>query len=209
MRIEELTDQNILFLQFEGKNQLFELPITLIQSAKGGLLIEPIEYMGRVITFEDNEMACRYNLICTIPNDKPLIWTNVSVSDVIIKKKKYVLIKVSGEGAIHNRRSTYRLPLELLGELQGYGKVLINDISYNGVSFYLNETKLCNIDQAISLSFKIDDESYVIQGRIVRQSSDKDNQRNLYGCRINPSINIDRLIQEEQMKHIRGRKKKR
>lgn len=208
MKIEELTEDNILFLQFEGKNQILELPLTLVRSSKNGIITDPVEFSGKIITFNNNEMACKYNLICALPNSKPVIWTDILIEDINIKRKKYLLIRVSGEGALHNRRSTYRLPLDCLGDLQNYGKVIIHDISYNGISFYLSDDRKCNIDQAINLSFIMDDEKYVIQGRIVRETYDSERRRNLYGCRINPSVSIDQFIQEQQRNRIRGKRKR-
>ena len=45
------------------------------------------------------------------------------VKDIMLKEKKYVGIRVSGEGLIHNRRSTYRLPLDINGSLRNFGKI--------------------------------------------------------------------------------------
>lgn len=125
----------------------------------------------------------------------------------MLKEKKYVGIRVSGEGLIHNRRSTYRLPLDINGSLRNFGKIIVHDISYNGISFYLPNDKLCSTGQDIVLMFKMYDIEYIVKGKIVRITQDPENRRVLYGCSTIPSPSIDNLIQEEQRNRIRKRRR--
>lgn len=199
MKINEINSSQSLALEIIMKNNTISIPLTLIQTADVGILVQSILMDGRRVGFDANEEV-KYNVICSISDKKPYIWKGVLPRNMLIKNNPCVLIKMFGDGVPFNRRGAFRLPLDIKSKLKGGDPVILHDLSCTGMSFYLPKDHIQNIGTSVSISFDFQYEQYTITGTIVRQVNDDENNRILYGCEVKPSPVIDNLISEMQRK---------
>lgn len=205
MKIEDIKEESSLFLRFEDNEAALEIPIKVYQKRRNGLLAYPVKYEGMTISF-DKLGTSRVHLLMEQEGDKPLIWKCVKVGYINVNKEIYVAIVSDDLATSFNRRKTFRLDMDVMGTAAGLGKVLIHDISNSGISFYLNNDKICEIGQEVKLTFSSKYAEYVVNGEIVRIAEDPENKRIQYGCKVKPSATIDSFISEEQRDRIRGRR---
>lgn len=202
METLSITKDNDISIQIVSKEKTIELPVSIIKVSRHGLLANLIFYNQKAVSFDNNDNI-KYNLICSVDNEgKPYIWKNISVSNTKINNKQYILLKTYGKGTPYNRRAAYRLPLDIKCKLLGVGDAILHDISNCGVSFYLPKDNIFS-NKEIALNFENRYEQYAIKAQVVRKEEDSNNNRILYGCKMNPSPMIDNLLTEEQRYRIK------
>lgn len=200
MKLNELDKESSVLLEFDvGKEKLY-LDTKIAQVAKGGLVLYPIMYEGKAISFKNNHNAV--NLVVNRDDKKPLIWKNVAVGNAVVNGKTYVLVRSLSDGAEYNRRRTYRLHLDIKGNILGIGEVIVHDISNSGIAFYLDKGKKCDIGQAVSVGFSARNKNYAVNATVARIVEEEN--RCLYGCTMMSSPVIETFISEEQRFRIRG-----
>lgn len=202
MNITDINGYHKLSLQIITEKGFLEIPISLVQATKQGILIKPVLIDQKIISFNNTNISIKYNIVCTRDNDKPCIWRGVIPLNTQIKGNSYVLIKIPHDGTAYNRRNAYRLPLDIQCRLSGTEYAILHDLSCNGMSFYLNAENTKEIGSKVYVSFDFQYQTYTIAGTIVRQVADETGNRVLYGCKIKPSPVVDTLINEMQRAHI-------
>lgn len=200
MKLNELSTESSVQLEFKvGKEKLY-LDANIAQVARSGLVLYPVMYEGKAVSFKNNQNAV--NLVLNQNEGKPLIWKNVAVSNAAMNGKQYVLVRSLDEGQEYNRRRTYRLPLDIKGSILGIGDVIVHDISNTGIAFYLDKGKKCDIGQTVSIGFSARNKNYVVSATIARIVEEE--KRCLYGCTMMSNPVIDGFINEEQRFRIKG-----
>lgn len=200
MKLNELSAESAIQLEFKvGKEKLY-LDANIAQVARSGLVLYPVMYEGKAVSFKNNQNAV--NLVLNQNEGKPLIWKNVAVSNAAMNGKQYVLVRSLDEGQEYNRRRTYRLPLDIKGSILGIGDVIVHDISNSGIAFYLEKGKKCDIGQTVSIGFSARNKNYVVSATIARIVEEEN--RYLYGCTMMSNPVIDTFINEEQRFRIKG-----
>ncbi len=200
MKLNELSAESAIQLEFKvGKEKLY-LDANIAQVARSGLVLYPVMYEGKAVSYKNNQNAV--NLVLKQNEGKPLIWKNVAVSNAAMNGKQYVLVRSLDEGQEYNRRRTYRLPLDIKGSVLGIGDVIIHDISNTGIAFYLDKGKKCDIGQTVSIGFSARNKNYVVSATIARIVEEE--KRCLYGCTMMSNPVIDGFINEEQRFRIKG-----
>ena len=200
MKLNELSAESAIQLEFKvGKEKLY-LDANIAQVARSGLVLYPVMYEGKAVSFKNNQNAV--NLVLNQNEGKPLIWKNVAVSNAAMNGKQYVLVRSLDEGQEYNRRRTYRLPLDIKGSILGIGDVIVHDISNSGIAFYLEKGKKCDIGQTVSIGFSARNKNYVVSVTIARIVEEEN--RYLYGCTMMSNPVIDTFINEEQRFRIKG-----
>lgn len=200
MKLNELSTESSVQLEFKvGKEKLY-LDANIAQVARNGLVLYPVMYEGKAVSFKNNQNAV--NLVLNQNEGKPLIWKNVAVSNASMNGKQYVLVRSLDEGQEYNRRRTYRLPLDIKGSILGIGDVIIHDISNTGIAFYLDKGKKCDIGQTVSIGFSVRNKNYIVSATITRIVEEE--KRYLYGCTMMSNPVIEGFINEEQRFRIKG-----
>ena len=200
MKLNELSTESSVQLEFKvGKEKLY-LDANIAQIARSGLVLYPVMYEGKAVSYKNNQNAV--NLVLKQNEGKPLIWKNVAVSNAAMNGKQYVLVRSLDEGQEYNRRRTYRLPLDIKGSILGIGDVIVHDISNSGIAFYLEKGKKCDIGQTVSIGFSARNKNYVVSATIARIVEEEN--RYLYGCTMMSNPVIDTFINEEQRFRIKG-----
>ena len=201
MKISQLTNDSNLQLEFEAGHEKLYLDVQIAQVSKGGLVLYPVIIEGKALSFKNNTNVI--NLICLHKEGKPLLWKNVTVSNAVINGRNYVLVRSIGDAVEYNRRNNYRLPLDIRGNIVGYGDIIIHDISNNGIAFLIDkDAKRFNVGQEVALNFSARNVNYTLKAnvaRIVEQET-----RVLYGCSMMSTPVIDQFICEEQRIRIKG-----
>ena len=202
METLSITKDNDISIQIVSKEKTIELPVSIIKVSRHGILANLIFYNQKAVSFDNNDNI-KYNLICSVDNErKPYIWKNISVSNAKINNKQYILLKTYGKGIPYNRRDAYRLTLDIKCKILGVGDAILHDISNCGVSFYLPKDNIFS-NKEITLNFEHRYEQYAIKAQVVRKKEGSNNNRILYGCKMNPSPMIDSLLTEEQRYRIK------
>lgn len=201
MKLNQLTNDSILQLEFEAGQEKLYLDVQIAQVSKGGLVLYPVIIEGKALSFKNNTNVI--NLICLHKEGKPLLWKNVSVSNAVINGRNFVLVRSIGDGVEYNRRNNYRLPLDIRGNIVGYGDIVIHDISNNGIAFLIDkDAKRFNVGQEVALNFSARNVNYTLKANVARIVEQEN--RVLYGCSMMSTPVIDQFISEEQRIRIKG-----
>lgn len=201
MKLNQLTNDSILQLEFEAGQEKLYLDVQIAQVSKGGLVLYPVIIEGKALSFKNNTNVI--NLICLHKEGKPLLWKNVSVSNAVINGRNFVLVRSIGDGVEYNRRNNYRLPLDIRGNIVGYGDIVIHDISNNGIAFLIDkDAKRFNVGQEVALNFSARNVNYTLKANVARIVEQEN--RILYGCSMMSTPIIDQFISEEQRIRIKG-----
>lgn len=207
MRIEEIDENASLLLHIEATGGELEVPLKLYKKVKNGLIVYPIKKDNVIISFESLK-ECKLSLIMEVKDSKPFLWRNIQIENIKSKGEVFTAILVTDDGVSFNRRRAFRLDIDINGNLNGYGKILVHDISSGGISFYLPAGKTCSVGQQIELHFDAKSIGYNISGEVVRLANDAENGRTMYGCRTKNYPAVDAFISEEQRNRVRGNRKK-
>ena len=201
MKLNQLTSDSTLQLEFEAGQEKLYLDVQIAQVAKSGLVLYPVIIEGKALSFKNNDNII--NLVYLQKEGKPLIWKNVSVSNAVINGRNFVLVRSVSDGIDYNRRNNYRLPLDIKGNIAGFGDVIIRDISNNGLAFVISkDAPRCTIGQTVKIGFTARNINYVISVTVARIV--EEDTKVLYGCTMTSTPVIDQFISEEQRIRIKG-----
>ena len=201
MKLNQLANDSTLQLEFEAGQDKLYLDVQIAQVAKSGLVLYPVIIEGKALSFKNNENVI--NLVLLQKEGKPLLWKNVLVSNAVINGRNFVLVRSMADGVEYNRRNNYRLPLDIRGNIAGYGDIIIHDISNNGIAFLIDkDAKRFNVGQEVALNFSARNINYTLKATVAR-IVEKEN-RLLYGCSMTSTPIIDQFICEEQRIRIKG-----
>lgn len=198
MRIEELTPGTPITILASINNQQaqFESRILEVNPKKRIVLAESVFIDDKVVTFRAKALIV--NIVISNENDSPQIFKNVMVQ--LVKHKKeicYNLVTIA-ESKPYNRRESFRCYVGITSSAQiGANRttydIIIKDVSITGFSFVCsNELKLEN-HQIVHTVLKdyleelAEDFSFHLYGIVVR-SYPLDNNRLIYGCRLNSRV---------------------
>ena len=200
MKLNELSPDCELQLELSVGKQKIYLDANIAQVARRGLVLYPVVFDGKVISFKNNKEPV--NLIVRQPEGKPLIWKNVAIDNAVISQKSYVLVRSLEDAQEYNRRRNFRLDLDIRGTILGMGEVVIHDISNSGIGFYLEPGKTCKMGETVHIGFSVRDKNYGVAATVVRIVEGE--RRTLYGCSMMSTPAIDGFINEEQRIRIKG-----
>ena len=201
MKLNELAVDSSLQLEFEAGAEKLYLDVQIAQVSKSGLILYPVIIDGKALSFKNNENVI--NLVYLQREGKPLLWKKVAVSNAVINGRNFVLVRSVLDGVEYNRRNNYRLPLDIKGNIAGYGDVLIRDISNNGLGFVISkDSPRCTIGQTVKINFSARNINYTISVTVARTVEEE--TRVLYGCKMTSTPVIDQFISEEQRIRIKG-----
>lgn len=203
MRLNNLTigeEVELEIVKAEQKSVVFGK--VLNDSIDNVIILEPIIIDDCVLVLDDKEI--RINVIINIENEKPQVFTGVAFGMTVVGGKACVVIKSTKDSITYNRRSSFRLPLDVQGSVYNE-KVIIHDISSSGLSFYTKREKKKRIGSDVKIKFVADYEEIEIVGKIVREVDEGD--RTLHGCIIQNSPKINNYIASEQRKRIKGKRR--
>lgn len=201
MKLNQLSSDSSIQLEFEAGSEKLYLDVQIAQVSKSGLVLHPVIIEGKALSFKNN--ANVINLIYLQKEGKPLLWKNVSVSNAIINGRNFVLVRSVSDSVEYNRRHNYRLPLDIRGNIVGYGDIVIHDISNNGVAFLIDkDVRRLSIGQEVVLNFSARNVNYTMKATVARFVEQE--TRILYGCSMMSTPAIDQFISEEQRIRIKG-----
>lgn len=201
MKLNQLSSDSSIQLEFEAGSEKLYLDVQIAQVSKSGLVLHPVIIEGKALSFKNN--ANVINLIYLQKEGKPLLWKNVAVSNAIINGRNFVLVRSVSDSVEYNRRHNYRLPLDIRGNIVGYGDIVIHDISNNGVAFLIDkDVRRLSIGQEVVLNFSARNVNYTMKATVARFVEQE--TRILYGCSMMSTPAIDQFISEEQRIRIKG-----
>ena len=200
MKLNELSPDCEIQLELSVGKQKVYLDASIAQVAKRGLVLNPVIFDGKSISFKNNRECV--NLIVRQSEGKPLIWKNVAVDNAVISNKPYVLVRSLDDAQEYNRRRNFRLELDIRGSVLGLGDVVIHDLSNSGIGFYLDHGKTCKMGETVHIGFSVRDKNYGVAATVVRIVEGE--RRTLYGCSMMSTPAIDSFINEEQRIRIKG-----
>ena len=200
MKINELTQDSKIQLEVSAGKDRILIDARIAQVAQSGLVLYPVTFDGKVVSFKNNHEMI--SLVYLQDDGKPLVWKGVAVDHAMINKMPFVLVRTTGDSTEYNRRTTFRLHLDVIGAIAGYGEVIIHDISSGGIGFYMDSSKPVAMGQKLKIGFSVRGDSYNVTATVVRILPDE--RRTLYGCTMASTPVIDTLIIEEQRLRIKG-----
>lgn len=200
MKLNELTQDSKIQLEFSGGKDSVYLEARIAQVSQSGLVLYPVMYEGKTVSFKGNHDSV--SLIWLQENGKPLVWKKIAIDNAIINKMPFVLVRALEDSTEYNRRTTFRLPLDVRGGIVGYGEVIVHDISSGGIGFYTDGSRPIEVGQQVNIGFSVRGDNYAVKATVVRIVEQE--RRTLYGCTMYSSPAIDTLIIEEQRLRIKG-----
>ncbi len=200
MKLNELTQDSKIQLEISDAKDRLLVDARIAQVAQSGLVLYPVTFDGKVISFKNTTHTI--SLVYLQNDGKPLVWNAVGIDHAVINKMPFVLIRSTKDSMEYNRRTTFRLSLDVRGAVAGYGEVIIHDISNGGIGFYMDSSKPVEMGQKIKIGFNVRGDSYTVSATVVRILPDE--RRTLYGCTMQSSPVIDTLIIEEQRLRLKG-----
>lgn len=200
MKIDEIPQNGPVILAITKGNQTAEICAEVDQIVNKGIILKPIEMDGKVLNLEGSEVLIQ--LLYEREGEKPIIWRNIAYRVFRYNNCPVIALFDKRDGAVHNRRTTFRLDMDVQGILNKSEKVIIHDISGTGISFYVSDGREKEIGSSIVISFNGDNKEIGVTGKILRKQVCEDG-RVLYGCMINSSLTVDRFISEEQGRRAR------
>lgn len=200
MKLNQLEPNSKIQLEISSGKERVYVDANIAQVSRSGLVLYPVVYDGRTVSFKGNQEMV--SLIWLQEDGKPLIWKRVAIDHAVINKMPFVLVRSLDDGMQYNRRTTFRLPLDVKGGIIGYGEVIVHDISNGGIGFYMDSSKEVKIGQQVHIGFSVRGDNYSVTATVVRIVPEE--RRTLYGCTMGSSPTIDTFIIEEQRLRIKG-----
>lgn len=206
MEIYELTTAHKLSITIANERTNISLSSNIVFVEDNRLYVEPFVYEGAVLNFDSANVAI--SMIVYEEDKSPYLWQVVHIEKELRDNVTYHVISSNLTGVKINRRENFRLFLGLEGKATLMGgtpfDVLVKDISSSGFAVLIDMNKPINVHKndimQLEFSDRTFDETYVINGRVVRM--DKTDRYLLYGCRLvaeNPAI--DRYIANKQLEN--------
>lgn len=203
MKITQIPEAGSLALRLHIGTHTSEIQVQIYKIMENMIVLNPIVINNKILNLGDTDV--RMELIYERENEKPIMWRNISYGTVKLENRPYLVLASNSEGAVFNRRNNYRLPLDVKGILNGKDKIIVHDISSTGISFYTPSENKKKVGSPVAIKFTGCYEDIHVSGEIVREIEEED--RNMYGCKIKSSQQIDKFMSEEQRRRvIRSRK---
>ncbi len=199
MKLNQLTQESKIQIEVSIGRDRILIDAKIAQVAQSGLVLYPVTFDGRVISFRGNHEML--SIVLLQSDGKPLVWKNVAIDHAMINKKPFVLVRSNADSSEYNRRTTFRLSLDVRGAISGFGEVIVHDISNGGIGFFMDSDKI-PVGQKVKIGFSVRGDSYAVSATVVRVLPDE--RRTLYGCTMESSPAIDTLIIEEQRLRLKG-----
>lgn len=180
IKLSELEVESVITLQISNGSGTIPLKAAIKRIVKEDIAIISLDYDGNSrLVFDNVKINVEYNQ----DDDVPIIWRNVKV---VSYKSDYIL-QVFSEGAKHNRRGCFRVPVATMARLSMVGKgveqVMIRDISLSGFSI-TDRKKELNLSTGDELAVFFEDRGHILDlaGRVVRIEEHED--MIIYGLEI-------------------------
>ena len=166
------------------------------------VLMTPIQVGGKIVGFPPD-----YKVTFLYPEDgKVYCWKNVSVKPVRHENKVYHSVFLPAEAETTNRRGSYRVYIGEEMHLSSFTKegmkshrVLVKDVSENGMAFYSKDE--FDIGRTVRLSLRVNGGAELhLSCQIVRIQPPEEGSgatENLYGCKL---IERNKLLTNYLMK---------
>lgn len=199
MKIVEISEDSTLTLIIHKDEQSVEVNVEIYKIMPKGIVLKPILSDGKALNLENS--GARLELVYEREDAKPIIWRHISYGVIKIGGYPYTVLSDKTDGAEYNRRTTFRLDMDVQGTLNRNERVVVHDISSTGISFYTSQEDRKEIGSKVLISFIGGYEEITVTGEVVRQQ--ESNGRVLHGCVINSTIAIDKFLSEEQMRRVR------
>ncbi len=218
MGIEELkVGQEVTI---EAKNDMSEMQFSTslvgIDDSKREIFAAPIEKDGKVLTFS----GVTVNLILPIPNDKPILYRNVSIINYRTEDNRLLYrIKLRGQGFAYNRRNAYRCFVGnrvtvQFGSHHSTFSAVLKDVSSSGFGLVVTKSEMGNRECGIGtlchtvLTDVVDQFSKVnmnLHGTVVR-ITEIDDDKMVYGCElILQAYELDKYIRTKERMNLAKR----
>ncbi|MBQ8591655.1 MAG: PilZ domain-containing protein [Lachnospiraceae bacterium] len=204
MKIGDIPLDGTVLLKLHRLKQTTTLPVEIQKSMPMVVVLKPIIVGDKILNVEDAEL--KMDFIYERQNEKPLVWKHISFGTVRVENRPHVVLTDKSDGVEYNRRTTFRMDMDVKGLLNGKEKVVVHDLSSTGISFYAPAINPKAIGDPVLLSFMGGYEEITVAGEIVRVVPV--DERNMYGCTIKSNLKIDQFLSDEQRRRAfknRGR----
>lgn len=206
MRIEELTEGTLIrfLVNVAGNHLTFDSRIMEVHPKKRLVLAEAVYRDNKVISFRGKNLIV--DVLALFPDEKPQLFKNVTIT--VMKKADNTLLyrlNTIAESKGYNRREGFRCFVGTETSIQcGSNRAaydaIIRDVSVSGFSFVCSNEVSLSQDQVVHALLNdyieelAENFSFHLYGLVVR-SQEVDNNRILYGCRLNsPVYGLDTYI---------------
>lgn len=210
MRIEELTPQQSITLLVIIKDQQLEFSSSVLECLprKHMIIAAPILKDDKIISF--NTKGILIHLIVTFPEQKPIIFQNVTVNTAKKDDNSFCYtISTLAESREFNRRGAFRCFMGMrihirVGSNSAAIEATIKDISITGFSFMVSSGS--NFTEGETVHAVVNDYieevakkySFHLFGVIVRHYQ-LENGNIVYGCKLtNKVVGLDGYIMEKE-----------
>lgn len=201
MKINEIPINSAITLEISKDKTSVEVSSEVAQVVSNGIVLQPITVDGRTLNLEGNDF--KVSLIYGREGQKPLLWRNITYKTLRQGNTPIVVLLDNREGTEYNRRSAFRLDMDVAGVTSTGDKVIIHDISKTGISFYTAIDNAKEIGSTLSIRFMGGYEELVVTCKIVRKQECE--ERMLHGCSFSSNLKVEKFVAEEQMRRARKR----
>lgn len=198
MKIYEIPEEGALSLRIQKDHQSSVVDVEIYKIVSNMLVLKPIMVEDKVLNMDDSD--ARVELIYERENEKPLIWKSISYGTIKLENRPYVVLSDHTDGVVFNRRTNYRLDMDVQGILNGNERIIVHDLSSSGIAFYTAKDNKKEIGSPIQIKFVGGYEEIVVTGEIIREVIV--GERNMYGCTIQSSMQVDKFLSEEQRRRV-------
>lgn len=199
MKISDIPVEARISLEIMKGDESNAISVTLQKVAENVLVLQPVEIDDKVLVLKEKDL--KIDVYYEVSDAKPIVWRSVAYGMVAVKGRQCIVLSTKSNGVQFNRRLNFRLPLDVQGTLNGQ-KIIVHDLSSTGISFYVRRENRKTIGMEIAIKFVANYDEYAVQGKIVREMEDVEQERFLYGCSIKPNTIIDTFLAEEQRRRL-------
>lgn len=205
MKIHEIPVDRAVMLRLSKEGETASITARVKKVREGAILVHPIYINDKLFTVRDDENIS-VDVIYAQGDSKPFLWRSVAFKNIVINKIPHLSFYSDAEGVEHNRRASFRLPMDVVGMVDGGEHCIIKDISSSGVAFRLTKGGSKNVHAPVVVKFDGGGKMIELRGTIVRELTTDDGV--VYGCKINGNMELDKYIADEQNKRFFQRKVK-
>lgn len=205
MKLTQLKEGESLTLEvnIDGQNYDFTSQVVAVQDEV--LLAEPVRIDGKVLNLDSDKVNT--NLYFKKQNMVPIVWHSVKVNTVVYNKMTVYSIVSLGIGIEANRRTAFRVPVNVKGKVRmdvngEKEDITVRDVSESGFSFYYSKDLEEFKRKVVTIEFSDESTDFSLSGLIVRKEV-RDSNNIIYGCRLNHYVSaLSKYISEKQRKMI-------
>ncbi len=205
MKLTQLKEGESLTLEvnIDGQNYDFTSQVVAVQDEV--LLAEPVRIDGKILNLDSDKVNT--NLYFKKQNMVPIVWHSVKVNTIVYNKMTVYSIVSLGIGIEANRRTAFRVPVNVRGKVQmdvngEKEDITVRDVSESGFSFYYSKDLEEFKRKVVTIDFSDESTDFSLSGLIVRKEV-RDPNNVIYGCRLNRYVSaLSKYISEKQRKMI-------